>query len=135
MGMSVDFDNPRFISKNEKAKWGLDVLFKHSLNSNITPLDEFSNHRVQVIKLSLEVPIIIVNVYLPASSLPESEFDESLPLLSTIITTYAVEAAVLLAGDWNSSLFRKTKRDKKFQTFCQMDGLMISRHIMDTMDP
>ena len=96
-GMSVDFDNPTFISRNQKAKWGLDFLFKHSMNSNVTPLPEFSNHRVQVIKLSLEIPIIIVNVYLPSSSLPESEFKESLSLLSTIISSYAADAAILLA--------------------------------------
>ena len=123
-GISVDSDNPRFISRNEKAKWGLDTLFKHSMNSNVSTLPEFSNHRIQVIKLSLEVPIIIVNVYLPSSSLPESDYDESLSLLSTIIATYAVDAAILLAGDWNASLYRGTKRDKKFQSFCQADGLI-----------
>jgi hypothetical protein len=26
--MSVDFENPIYISGKEKAKWGLDILFK-----------------------------------------------------------------------------------------------------------
>ena len=104
--MSVDYNKPTYISRNEKAKWGLDILFKQTLNSSVTPLPEYSNHRVQVVKLSLEIPIIIVNVYLPSSSLPEAEYDEALCLLSTIIATYSNEAAVLLAGDWNSSLHR-----------------------------
>ena len=121
--MSVDFDNPTFISQNEKAKWGLDVLYRNSMNSCVTQLPEYSNQRVQVIQLALEVPIIVVNVYLPSSSLPESDFDESLSLLSSIIEAYSTEAAILLAGDWNSSLYRQTKRDKKFQKFCQTDGL------------
>ena len=126
--MSVDYDNPTYISRNEKAKWGLDILFKQTLNSSVTPLSEYSNQRIQVIKLSLEIPIIIVNVYLPSSSLPESKYDEALSLLSTIITTYSNEAAILLAGDWNSSLYRQTVRDKKFQTFCQTDGLVTATH-------
>ena len=124
MGISVDFDKPAYISRNEKAKWGLDILYKHSMNSNVTPLPELSNQRVQVIKLSLEVPIILVNVYLPSTSLPETEYDESLSLLSTIISTYSADAAILLAGDWNSSLHRETNRDKKFKKFCQKDGLI-----------
>ena len=122
--MSVDFDKPVFISGSEKAKWGLDLLFKQKLNCSVEPLPEFSNHRIQVVKLSLEVPIIIVNVYLPSSSLPESEYDDSLSLLSTILTTYTPEAAILLAGDWNSSLYRSSARDRKFQTFCQTAGLI-----------
>ena len=124
MGMSVDFDNPTFISRNEKAKWGLDILFKQSMNSSIMLLPEYSNQRVQVVKLSLEVPIIVVNVYLPSSSLPEPEYDEALCLLSSIIAAYSGDAAILLAGDWNSSLYRENKRDKKFQKFCQTDGLI-----------
>jgi hypothetical protein len=71
---------------------------------------------------------IIVNVYLPSSSLPEAEYDEALCLLSTIISTYSNEAAVLLVGDWNSSLYRETSRDKKLQTFCQTDGLVPAVH-------
>ena len=121
--MSVDYDNPTYISRNEKAKWGLDILFKQSMNSSIKLLSEFSNQRVQVAKLSLEIPVIIVNVYLPSSSLPETDYDESLNLISSIIAAYSAEAAIILAGDWNSSLYRQNKRDKKFQKFCQLDGL------------
>ena len=94
------------------------------MNSNISQLEEFSNQHVQVIKLSLDIPIIVVNVYLPSTSLPESQYDESLSLLSTIISNYSPDAAILLAGDWNSSLHRNTKRDQKFQKFCQLDGLI-----------
>ena len=121
--MAADFQNPTFISENQKAKWGLDILFKQSLNSSITPLLECSNARVQVVKLALEIPIIVVNVYLPSSSLPESEYDESLSLLSTIITNYTMDGAILLSGDWNSSLHRNTTRDIKFKTFCRKNGI------------
>ena len=130
--MAADFDNPVFISGNQKAKWGLDILFKHALNSSVTLLPEYSNHRIQVIKLSLEIPIIIVNVYLPSTSLPECEYDDSLTLLSTIITTYTAEAAILLSGDWNSSLYRTTARDKKFQTFCHTAGIFPADQTNDT---
>ena len=130
--MSVDFDKPVFISGSEKAKWGLDLLFKQKLNCSVEPLPEFSNHRIQVVKLSLEVPIIIVNVYLPSSSLPESEYDDSLSLLSTILTTYTTEAAILLAGDWNSSLYRSTTRDRKFKTFCQTAGMLTATQTNNT---
>ena len=132
MGISADYENPVYISGNEKAKWGLDILFKHTLNCAVTALPEFSNHRIQVIKLSLEIPIIIVNVYLPSSSLPESEYDESLSLLSTILTAYTMEAAILLAGDWNSSLYRNTARDRKFQTFCQTVGITTAAQTNET---
>ena len=120
--MSVVFDNPTYISQNEKAKWGLDIFYRNSMNSSVTQLPEYSNQRVQVIKLSLEVPIIVVNVYLPSSSLPESDY-ESLSFLSSIIEAYSTDAAILWDGDWNSSLYRQKKRDKKFQKFCQMDEL------------
>ena len=53
VGMSVDFDNPIYISGKEKAKWGLDILFKNELNSSVTPLPEHSNQRIQAVKLSL----------------------------------------------------------------------------------
>ena len=125
--MSVDYDNPVFLSGNQKAKWGLDILFKHELNSSVTPLPEFSNHHIQVIKLSMEIPMIIVNVYLPSSSSPESAYDDSLSLLSTIIKTYTTEAAILLAGDWNSSLYRSTARDEKFKKFCLTAGLITAQ--------
>ena len=72
-------------------------------------MPEYSNERIQVVKLSMEIPIIIVNVYLPSSSLPETDYDESLSLLSTIITNYTMEGAILMSGDWNSSLHKHTK--------------------------
>ena len=81
--MSVDFDNPIHITGKEKAKWGLDILFKNELNCSVTPLPEHSNQRIQAVKLSLEIPIILINVYLPASSLPQQDYDDSLNLLSS----------------------------------------------------
>ena len=92
--------------------------------SFVTPLSDHSNQRIQVLKLSLEVPIIIINVYLPASSLPQQEYDDSLNRLASILTTYETEAAVFLAGDFNRSLFRNNPGDRKFQTFCQSAGLI-----------
>ena len=89
----------------------------------LPPLPEYSNKRVQVVKLSLEVPIILINVYLPASSLPAQEYDDSLNLLSSIISNYQAEAAVFLAGDFNRSLFRNNQGDAKFQSFCKIAGL------------
>ena len=83
MGISVDCENPVFISGTEKAKWGLDILFKKEMNSFVTPLTEHSSNRIQVLKLSLEIPVILINVYLPASSLPQDEYNESLNLLSS----------------------------------------------------
>ena len=114
VGMSVDYVKPTCIYRNEKTKWGVDVLFKQSLNCSVTPLSSFSNQHVQVIKIALEILLIIVNVYLPSTSLPELKYDETLSLISTSITTYRNEAAILMAGDWNSSLYRQTVCDKKF---------------------
>ena len=89
----------------------------------MTPITECSNEPIQVVKLSMDIPIIIVNVYLPSSSLPEYDYDDSLSFLSIIITNYTMDGAILLAGDWNSSLHRNTARDNKFQTFCHKHGV------------
>ena len=139
VGISVDFENPILTSGKEKAKWGLDILLTKEMNSFVTPLPEYSNQRVQVVKLSLEVPIILINVYLPASSLPAQEYDDSLNLLSSIISNYQAEAAVFLAGDFNRSLFRNNQGDAKFQSFCKIAGLFTAAGttqlpIMGTMD-
>ena len=109
VGISVDHDNPILRSGKEKAKWGLDLLYTKEMNSYVTPLPEHSNQRIQVLKISLEIPIILVNVYLPASSLPSQDYDDSLNLLSSVITHYQTEAAILLAGDFNRSLFRNNQ--------------------------
>ena len=68
IGVSANFDNPVHISGKAKAKWGLDVLYKKEVNSSVVPIAEFSNQRIQTIKLALEVPVILINVYLPAKS-------------------------------------------------------------------
>ena len=45
IGMSVDYDNPVFTSGSEKAKWGLDTLFKKELSCFVTPLTEHSGYK------------------------------------------------------------------------------------------
>ena len=117
--MSVDYDNPTFITGGEKAKLGLDMLYTKDMNSSIIHIPEFSSKRIQTVKLSLDIPIILINVYLPASSLSQEEYNEALNLLSATITRYRAEAAILCAGDFNRSLFRNNQGDKKFQSFCQ----------------
>ena len=105
IGISVDFENPVKSSGLEKAKWGLDILYAKEMSCFITPLDEQSSPRIQVVKLSLEIPIILINVYIPASSLPQQEFDDAINKLSSVITNYEADAAILLSGDFNRSLF------------------------------
>ena len=75
---------------------GLDILFKEELSGYTNSLDEFSNQRIQTIKINNEVPMIIINVYLPSSSLPETDYDISLDILSVAIEKYSSEAALLL---------------------------------------
>ena len=124
LGMSVDYHNPVFISGKEKAKWGLDILFTKEMNSFVSTLADYSSNRIQTVKLSLEIPVILVNVYLPASSLPQEEYEESLNLLSAIITRFEAEAVILVSGDFNRSLYRKNNGDIKFQHFCKSVGLI-----------
>ena len=123
VGMSVDCDNPILLSRNEKAKWGLDILFTNEMNSLVSPLPEHSNQRIQTVKISLEIPIILINVYLPASSLPQQVYDDSLNLLASVIANFQTEAAIFVAGDCNRSLFRNNPGDLKFQKFCKIIGL------------
>ena len=115
-----------------KAKWGLDILYTKEMNSFITPLDDQSNPRIQVVKLSLDIPIILINVYLPASSLPQCEFDDAINQLSSIISNYQADAANLLSGDFNRSLYRKNPSDVKFQTFCSLAGIIPAAGTTDT---
>ena len=124
LGKSVDFDNPALRQGTTKAKWGLDTLFKKEHNSCTNELDEFSNQRIQVIKINSNIPLIIINVYLPSSSLPEADYEATLVLLSVAIEKYSSEAACILSGDFNRSLFRKSSNDKKFQQFCSEMGLL-----------
>ena len=123
LGKSVDCNEKLLIDGNAKAKWGLDVLYKKSLNSSISQLNEYPSPRIQIIKLNLDVPVILINVYLPSSSRPESEYDAELSGLSAALDTLATQGAVILAGDFNRSLHRNNPADKKFQKFCHTQGL------------
>ena len=106
IGKSVDCNEKSLVEGNTKAKWGLDILFKKSINSSIMQLSEYTSPRIQVIKLNLDVPVFLINVYLPSSSWPESEYDAELSGLSTALDTLATQGAVILAGDFNRSLHR-----------------------------
>ena len=77
------------------------------------------NQRIQVVKLNLEVPSIIINVYFPSSSLPQQEYDDSLNFLAATLSNHEAEAAIFVIGDFNRSLFRNNPGDQKFQNFCQ----------------
>ena len=123
IGKSVDCNSKNLVDGNAKAKWGLDILFKKSLNSSVSQLSEFSSPRIQIIKLDLDIPIIIINVYLPSTSCPESEYDTELAGLSAAIDTLATQRALLLAGDFNRSLHRNNPSEKKFHEFCHSEGL------------
>ena len=120
----MDCENPTFVAGTSKAKWGLDILFKEEHNSFTTSLDEFSNQRIQIIKINLGIPLIIINVYLPSSSIPETDYESCLTLLSVALERYSSEAACVLSGDFNRSLFRNTASDKKFQLLCTKMGLV-----------
>ena len=123
LGKSVDCESQKLVTGNSKAKWGLDILFRKDLNSSISHPQEFSSPRVQIAKLNLDIPIILINVYLPSSSCPESEYDSELSRLSAALDAYSTEGAVILAGDFNRSLFRTNQSDRKFQKFCHTQGL------------
>jgi exonuclease III len=81
---------------NEKAKWGLDILYTKEMKSFVTPLLEQSNQTILVIKLT----IIIINVYLPSSSLPQKEYDDSLNFLAATLSNHEVETAIFVMGDF-----------------------------------
>ena len=68
IGKSVDCQNQTIVPGNAKAKWGLDILFKKYLNSSINHLPEYSSPRIQIAKLDLDIPVVLINVYLPSSS-------------------------------------------------------------------
>ena len=63
LGKSVDCNNKSLVEGNTKAKWGLDFLFKKSLNSLISQLNDYPSPHIQVMKLNLDVPVILINVY------------------------------------------------------------------------
>ena len=77
----------------------------------------------QVPAFNLDVLVILINVYLPSSSRPESEYDAELAGLSAALDTLSTQGAVILAGDFNRSLHRNNPADKKFQKFCDTEGL------------
>jgi hypothetical protein len=87
-------------------------------------MEEFSNQRIQIISINNEIPLIIINVYLPSSSLPEADYEATLVLLSVAIERYSSEAACILSKDFNRSLFRNSPSDRKFQQFCTEMGLI-----------
>ena len=83
----------------------------------------FLNFQAQITKLDGEVPIILSNVYLPSSSCPEAEYDAELARLSAALDTLSADGAIILSGDFNRSLFRTNQSDRKFQKFCDTQGL------------
>ena len=93
------------------------------MSSFVSSIPDFSRNRIQTVKLLLEIPVILINVYLPASSLPQVDYEESLNLLSSAITRFASEAVVLVSGDFNRSLYRNNAGDIKFQNLCKTSGL------------
>ena len=123
IGKSVDCDNQQLVEGNRKAKWGLDILLKKNFNSSISQLPDVSSPRIQIIKLSLSVPVILINVYLPSASRPESEYDAELARLSAALGAYITDGVVIISGDFNRSLHRSNPPDIKFQNFCHNQGL------------
>ena len=117
-----------------KAKWGLDILFKQEHNSCTNELDEFSNQRIQIIKIESKIPLIIFNVYLPSSSLPDADYEATLALLSAAIEKYSSEAACILLGDFNRSLFRNSSSARKFRIFCSDLGVLTYQHTTHKME-
>ena len=120
----IFFSSLTFLSGKEKAKWGLDILYTKEMNSFVRPLLEQSNQRIQVVKLHLEVPVIIINVYLPSSSLPQQEYDDSLNFRAATLSNHEAEAAIFVIGEFYRSFFRNNPGDRKFQNFCQTVGLL-----------
>ena len=129
---SVDCNNPISNTITSKAKWGLDVLFIKKLNSSVKVIESHSNQRIQLLQYQCEIPLILANVYLPSSSLPQSDYDECLNQLSSIFELFSTEGAIILSGDFNRSLFRTNSGDLKFQQFCQTHGLKTARSTDDT---
>ena len=75
------------------------MIWKKSLNHFIEPLDDFSNIRYQTIKLSVaDIPLIIINVYLPTTN-QEAEFISCIEDLLGLIPVLGAEAPVILTGD------------------------------------
>ena len=51
-GISFDNSSPAIVSGLEKAKWGLDILWKKENNHNISTLSQYSNPRFQTLKIN-----------------------------------------------------------------------------------
>ena len=75
-GISFDSNNPAIVSGLERAKWGLDILWKKELSHQISILSDLSNPRFQVLQYNniSKTPLIIINVYLPTTA-NEAEYD------------------------------------------------------------
>ena len=126
-GIACDFNLPVSVSGLEKAKWGIDTLWKRTINHNIETMMDYSNERVQVLKLKFgETPFFVMNIYLPSTSLSETHFDKALSNIQSTLCVTSSQGPTIACGDWNVSLHRKkpTSRDNKFKRFCDSMGLI-----------
>ena len=70
-GVACDNNEPILVNGFNgltKAKWGIDMIWDKSLKNSIEILNELSDIRYQIVKISAaDVPLIIINVYLPTA--------------------------------------------------------------------
>ena len=117
----VDDCNPVGPSLHARGYGGTCILWARSHNASIRVLPE-SNERINVVEYNQEcVLLCLVNVYLPTRGAADHEeaFGECMDMLHEIILKYNSSHAVIIGGDFNSSMHRGTslRRDRLLMEF------------------
>ena len=125
-GKAVDDDNPLPPSQKPRGYGGVATLFRKDMDIRVRKCLD-GGCRVIVTELVTDLPICIINVYMPCrNSRTSDDFDAILLEVQEILDKYAGSHVVILLGDMNSSLVNRVNndQDKELSKFCYSNKLI-----------
>ena len=98
-------DNPANLS-GERAHGGVALIWNHTIDNFITPMDTIESDRIVGIKCEFVScrPLFILAVYLPSASHALEQFKECFDYLWALYDSLSADGFAILLGDFNGDL-------------------------------
>ena len=98
-------DNPTILS-GERAHGGVALIWNHTIDNFITPIDTIESDRIVGIKCEFVncMPLFILAVYLPSANHVLDEFKECFDYLWALYDSLSADGFVILLGDFDGDL-------------------------------
>ena len=98
-------DNPAILS-GERAHGGVALIWNHTIDNFITPIDTIKSDRIVGMKCEFVNcrPLFILADYLPSANHALEEFKECFDYLLALYDSLSADGFVILLGDFNGDL-------------------------------